>query len=84
MGNVQPAAGRTGDASRLRLLLMLLLLLLIHGGGVRERQESEQSRSIGRSIDARRVRNGLFDRMRLLRAAVDGSWMAVSRTGKFW
>src|SRR5690349_9321658 len=33
MGDVQPAAGRTGDASGLRLLL-LVLLLLIHGGDI--------------------------------------------------
>lgn len=33
MGDVQPAAGRTGDASGLRLLL-LVLLLLIHDGDI--------------------------------------------------
>ena len=32
MGDVQSAASRAGDASRLRLRLVLLLLLLIHGG----------------------------------------------------
>jgi hypothetical protein len=55
MGNVQPAASRAGDASRLRLLLVLLLL--IHGGGCAMRS-GEQNKSI-ESTDARRVRNGL-------------------------
>lgn len=54
MGNMQPAASRTGDASRLRLLLVLLLL--IHGGGCAMRS-GEQNKSI-ESMDARRVRNG--------------------------
>jgi len=43
MGDVQPAAGRTRDASGLRLLLVLLLL--IHGGDMSSQATGAASRA---------------------------------------